>query len=162
MFLKRSFMIAFSVLIALFIVACGNATTSGGGSYGGGSSTPPARYSKHWRHFYFSDSNGDCHHQRSVADGAYQCKMNTRELKGKEIAARLKIVRKDNKWIVPSQTGNGKYTVDIDGKEPHCTCPDYELRGLKCSISMQSSTPSRAKPTTRTIPLPSLPRSRKR
>ncbi len=47
MFLKRSFMIAFSVLIALFIVACGNATTSGGGSYGGGSSTPPARYSKH-------------------------------------------------------------------------------------------------------------------
>src|SRR5712692_5378830 len=42
MFLKRSFMIAFSVLIALFIVACGNATTSGGGSYGGGSSIPPA------------------------------------------------------------------------------------------------------------------------
>ncbi len=42
MFLKRSLMIAFSVLIALFIVACGNATTSGGGSYGGGSSTPPA------------------------------------------------------------------------------------------------------------------------
>ena len=35
-------MIAFSVLIALFIVACGSATTSGGGSYGGGSSTPPA------------------------------------------------------------------------------------------------------------------------
>src|SRR5437667_6838727 len=42
MFLKRSLMIAFSVLIAMFIVACGNATTSGGGSYGGGSSTPPA------------------------------------------------------------------------------------------------------------------------
>jgi predicted lipoprotein with Yx(FWY)xxD motif len=42
MFLKRSLMIAFSVLIALFIVACGNATTSGGGSYGSGSSTPPA------------------------------------------------------------------------------------------------------------------------
>ena len=58
--------------------------------------------------------------------------MNTRELKGKEIAARLKIVRKENKWIVPSQTGKGKYTVDIDGDVPHCTCPDYELRGLKC------------------------------
>jgi predicted lipoprotein with Yx(FWY)xxD motif len=42
MFLKRSLMIVFSVLIALFIVACGNATTSGGGSYGGGSSIPPA------------------------------------------------------------------------------------------------------------------------
>jgi predicted lipoprotein with Yx(FWY)xxD motif len=42
MFLKRSLMIVFSVLIALFIVACGNATTSGSGSYGGGSSIPPA------------------------------------------------------------------------------------------------------------------------
>jgi predicted lipoprotein with Yx(FWY)xxD motif len=42
MFLKRTLMIAFSVLIALFIVACGNATTSGGGSYGGGTSIPPA------------------------------------------------------------------------------------------------------------------------
>lgn len=58
--------------------------------------------------------------------------MNTREQKGKELASRLKIVRKDNKWIVPSQTGKGKYTVDIDGDVPHCTCPDYELRGLKC------------------------------
>ncbi len=35
MFLKRSLMIAFSVLIALFIVACGNATTSGGGTVRG-------------------------------------------------------------------------------------------------------------------------------
>jgi predicted lipoprotein with Yx(FWY)xxD motif len=42
MFLKRSLVIAFSVLIALFIVACGNVTTSSGGSYGGGSSTKPA------------------------------------------------------------------------------------------------------------------------
>ncbi|HLX59280.1 MAG TPA: transposase [Ktedonobacteraceae bacterium] len=58
--------------------------------------------------------------------------MNVREQKGKEIASRLKIERKDNKWIVPSQTGKGKYTVDIEGKIPHCTCPDYELRGLKC------------------------------
>src|SRR5712692_6191541 len=58
--------------------------------------------------------------------------MNTRELKGKEIAARLKIHKQDNKWIVPSQTGKGKYTVDIEGKAPHCTCPDFELRGYKC------------------------------
>ncbi len=58
--------------------------------------------------------------------------MNTREQKGKEIASRLKIVRKENKWIVPSQTGNGKYEVDIEGKVPHCTCPDFELGGLKC------------------------------
>jgi predicted lipoprotein with Yx(FWY)xxD motif len=47
MLLKRSLLIAFSFLIALFVVACGNATTSGGSSYGGGSyggsnSTQPA------------------------------------------------------------------------------------------------------------------------
>jgi len=42
MFLKRFLVIAFSVLIALFIVACGNATSSGGSSYGG-SSNPPAK-----------------------------------------------------------------------------------------------------------------------
>src|SRR5579863_4974438 len=58
--------------------------------------------------------------------------MNTREQNGKEIAARLKIVRKDDKWTVPSQSSNTKYAVDVDGKVPHCTCPDYELRGLKC------------------------------
>ncbi len=58
--------------------------------------------------------------------------MNTRQIKGQEIAARLKIQCKDNQWIVPSQTGKGKYTVDIEGKEPHCTCPDFELRGYKC------------------------------
>lgn len=58
--------------------------------------------------------------------------MNTRQQKGLDIASRLKIERKDNRWIVPSQTGKGKYTVDIDGEIPHCTCPDFELRGLKC------------------------------
>ena len=42
MFLKRSLMIAFSVFVVLFIVACGNVTTSGGGSYGGSSTIPPA------------------------------------------------------------------------------------------------------------------------
>ncbi len=58
--------------------------------------------------------------------------MNVREQKGIEIAQRLKIQKQGNKWIVPSQTGKGKYEVDLEGKEPHCTCPDFELRGLKC------------------------------
>ncbi len=56
--------------------------------------------------------------------------MNTREQKGMEMASRLKIERKGNKWIVPSQTGKGKYEVDLE--KPDCTCPDFELRGLKC------------------------------
>lgn len=58
--------------------------------------------------------------------------MNTREQKGKEIASLLKIVQQGNTWVVPSQSGKGKYTVDMVEKVPHCTCPDYELRGLKC------------------------------
>ena len=38
-------------------------------------------------------------------------------------------------WIVPSQTGNGTYTVHYS-YVPHirwtCTCPDFELRGIPC------------------------------
>ena len=53
--------------------------------------------------------------------------MDMRELKALEIAARSKIVFKDGIWHVPSQTGNGKYTVAI-GAEPSCNCDDQQLR----------------------------------
>jgi len=83
--------------------------------------------------------------------------MNMREQKGKDIAARLKIERKDNLWIVPSQTGKGKYTVDLD--VPLCSCPDFELRGLKCkhifaveySIKHESDTESQTTTVTKTV-----------
>ena len=42
MFLKRSFVIALSVFIVMFIAACGSSTTTGGGAYGSGSTNPPA------------------------------------------------------------------------------------------------------------------------
>ena len=76
--------------------------------------------------------------------------MNTREQKGREMAARLKIVQKENTWIVPSQTGNGKYEVDID--KPFCTCPDFELRGLKCKhiYAVEYSIKSETDPQTQT------------
>ena len=38
-------------------------------------------------------------------------------------------------WIVPSQCGNGTYTVRFfytPNMKWTCTCPDYELRGLPC------------------------------
>ncbi len=78
--------------------------------------------------------------------------MNMREQKGKDIAARLKIERKDNLWIVPSQTGKGKYTVDLE--KPYCSCPDFELRGLKCKhlyaveYSIKYETDARTQTTT--------------
>src|SRR5438105_8105445 len=42
MLLKRSFVIALSVFIVMFIAACGSSTTTGGGAYGSGSTNPPA------------------------------------------------------------------------------------------------------------------------
>src|SRR5689334_13121534 len=63
---------------------------------------------------------------------------NGRELRGLEIAARLKITRQGDRWFVPSQsgrtseTGDKRYTVRPDARSPNCTCPDYELRGEKC------------------------------
>jgi predicted lipoprotein with Yx(FWY)xxD motif len=42
MFLKRSFVIALGLFLALFIVACGGSTTTGSGPYGGGNTNSPA------------------------------------------------------------------------------------------------------------------------
>jgi transposase len=61
--------------------------------------------------------------------------MNAREQRGVELADKVSIkpVTKGvrGKWIVPSATGSGRYTVDLNGAK-RCTCPDYELRRCKC------------------------------
>ncbi|HEY3638606.1 MAG TPA: transposase [Rhizomicrobium sp.] len=49
-----------------------------------------------------------------------------------QIAASIKLRRKGSAWIVPSQSGKGRYTVCPDEHEPHCSCPDHETRGVKC------------------------------
>jgi transposase len=49
-----------------------------------------------------------------------------------EIAAVCKVIRQDDgTWSVPSQSGNGRYTVNT-GDDSHCTCPDHETRKCKC------------------------------
>jgi transposase len=55
-----------------------------------------------------------------------------REQKALEIAAKSKLIRKGDTWQVPSQAGPKKYTVDPNPQEPHCTCPDFEARQLRC------------------------------
>lgn len=55
-----------------------------------------------------------------------------RQQRGILIAAIAKIVQKGKAWIVPSQSGNGKYTVVPDEQSPFCSCPDFETRGEKC------------------------------
>ncbi len=58
--------------------------------------------------------------------------MEAREQKGLEIAALSKLERQGDVWVVPSQAGNGKYTVNPGSPDSECTCPDYGARGLKC------------------------------
>jgi transposase len=59
-----------------------------------------------------------------------------REQRGLIIAAKAKLQRSDDghRWFVPSQTEgcNNTYTVKPDPAHPHCTCPDYTARGLRC------------------------------
>ncbi len=57
---------------------------------------------------------------------------NEREQRGLVIAATSRITRKGNVWLVPAQSGKGKYTVSPDKEHPHCTCPDHEERGCEC------------------------------
>lgn len=53
-----------------------------------------------------------------------------REQRGKAIATTQKIAKTRNGWVVPSQRGNGKYTVALD--LIWSSCPDHELRHAKC------------------------------
>ncbi len=58
--------------------------------------------------------------------------MSTREQKALQIAAKSKLTRKGDTWLVPSQAGAKKYTVDPNPQSPSCTCPDFEARQLRC------------------------------
>lgn len=58
--------------------------------------------------------------------------ISEREQRGMAIAALCKISKQDGEWLVPSQSGNGKYKVIHDGAAPRCTCPDFETRACKC------------------------------
>ena len=57
--------------------------------------------------------------------------MDSREQRGIVLAATKKIKQGKSGWLVPSQTGDGThYTVDPQSQS--CTCPDHELRRVKC------------------------------
>ena len=58
--------------------------------------------------------------------------MCERQQRGLVIAATCKIEKKGAAWLVPSQSGAGRYTVLPDPESPHCSCPDHETRGVKC------------------------------
>ena len=59
--------------------------------------------------------------------------MDAREQRGVMIAAKCRIKRCDDGWIVPSQsTPGGKYKVYPSHDGYHCTCPDHEVIGCVC------------------------------
>jgi transposase len=59
--------------------------------------------------------------------------MDARKQRGLEIAARSKIdATGENGWLVPSQSGTGRYTVTITPRESKCSCPDHETRAVDC------------------------------
>lgn len=78
--------------------------------------------------------------------------MNARELRGLEIAARTKIRRIGDGWIVPSQTLNGSYRVTLGEGGPRCTCPDFELRGVVCKHAYAVEFVLRRETVTETTP----------
>ena len=59
-----------------------------------------------------------------------------REQRGLVIAAKSKLQRSDDghRWFVPSQSERSGlyYTVKPDPAKPHCTCPDFTARQLRC------------------------------
>ncbi|MBA4068207.1 MAG: transposase [Isosphaera sp.] len=58
--------------------------------------------------------------------------MDVRAERGKHIAETGKLKRMGREWFVPSSSGDGRYIVRPDPDLPTCTCPDFELRGMKC------------------------------
>ncbi len=60
-------------------------------------------------------------------------KLLDREQRGVLLAATVHIKQDGSKWIVPSQSGNGrKYVVIPDEHSPFCSCPDHEINGHTC------------------------------
>jgi transposase len=58
--------------------------------------------------------------------------VQSRERLGLEIAALSKIAKHGLIWLVPSQSGRGRYTVSPDPAEPFCNCPDFEEHHEHC------------------------------
>ncbi len=62
-----------------------------------------------------------------------QTQMDGRKQRGYEIAKMSRITRNDKgQWKVPSQSGQGAYTVISNGFGAQCDCPDHETRHSKC------------------------------
>jgi transposase len=82
--------------------------------------------------------------------------MNLREQKGQQIAYSHKITQSGDLYLVPSQSGRGKYKVNAEKQT--CSCADYDFRRQPCkhifavqvSIRMEKKTVTKDGVTTTT------------
>lgn len=56
----------------------------------------------------------------------------TRYKRGELISKDLKIEKIEDKWRVPSQSGDGFYYVHFDGHKPRCNCLDCRIKHGRC------------------------------
>ena len=56
--------------------------------------------------------------------------MNAREQRGKAIADTCTITKMGKLWRVPSQSGGGNYSVNLE--RVYCSCPDFAEHGNEC------------------------------
>ena len=69
--------------------------------------------------------------------------MEARAQRGLQLARTARINRKKSgEWTVPSESGGGRYRVEMDGDAPSCTCAPTTSSGAQgASTSSPSSTP---------------------
>jgi hypothetical protein len=59
--------------------------------------------------------------------------LSEREIKALQIAAKSKLTRRGNLWLVPSQAGHGEYQVNVDPDFFNCTAVTMNSRGCAAS-----------------------------
>ena len=60
------------------------------------------------------------------------CSTDPRQLRGAQIAAVSNIRKRGDIWLVPSQPSSGTYSVRLGAPHPTCSCPDQQLRRVRC------------------------------
>ncbi|MBU4266206.1 MAG: transposase [Candidatus Altiarchaeales archaeon] len=58
--------------------------------------------------------------------------MDGRQMRGMKLADIGGIAETEKGWVVPSQFGNGAYLVQKKDEGYVCSCPDCQMRGVKC------------------------------
>jgi transposase len=58
--------------------------------------------------------------------------MDARQVRGMEIAEKGGLQQTQKGWVVPSQSGRVQYMVKTSHGATFCTCPDCQVRGVKC------------------------------